>query len=72
MDLDFLLNFFAVKKPTEEANNALKMLRLTFEKMYEGGIHDHVGKGFHRYSVDSVWHVPHFEVKMILKYLLIF
>lgn len=27
----------------------------------DGGVHDHVGGGFHRYSVDARWHVPHFE-----------
>ena len=30
-------------------------------KMAEGGIYDHIGGGFHRYSVDARWHVPHFE-----------
>lgn len=29
--------------------------------MIKGGIHDHVGGGFHRYSVDPQWHIPHFE-----------
>uniref|UniRef100_A0A183CCC1 Thioredox_DsbH domain-containing protein n=1 Tax=Globodera pallida TaxID=36090 RepID=A0A183CCC1_GLOPA len=58
VDLDFLLYFSIVKKPSEEATMALEMLRVTFEKLFAGGIHDH---GFHRYSVDSVWHVPHFE-----------
>ncbi len=33
----------------------------TVEKMIEGGIHDHVGGGFHRYSTDRQWLVPHFE-----------
>ena len=33
----------------------------TLSKMKDGGIHDQVGGGFHRYSVDSVWLVPHFE-----------
>ena len=33
----------------------------TLRKMAAGGIHDHVGGGFHRYSVDRYWHVPHFE-----------
>uniref|UniRef100_A0A1I8BTH5 Thioredox_DsbH domain-containing protein n=1 Tax=Meloidogyne hapla TaxID=6305 RepID=A0A1I8BTH5_MELHA len=61
VDFDFLLNFHAIKKPSVEADKSLSMLKLTFEKMFEGGIHDHVGKGFHRYSVDSKWHVPHFE-----------
>lgn len=34
---------------------------LTLEKMAMGGIYDHVGGGFARYSVDGSWHVPHFE-----------
>jgi uncharacterized protein YyaL (SSP411 family) len=33
----------------------------TLRKMAAGGMHDHLGGGFHRYSVDSFWHVPHFE-----------
>lgn len=35
--------------------------RLTLEKMAFGGIYDHIGGGFARYSVDDRWHVPHFE-----------
>ncbi|MBI1756156.1 MAG: thioredoxin domain-containing protein, partial [Fimbriimonas ginsengisoli] len=34
---------------------------LTLDKMARGGIHDHVGGGFHRYSTDARWHLPHFE-----------
>ncbi len=34
---------------------------MTCRKMMEGGIHDHLGGGFHRYTVDPVWLVPHFE-----------
>ncbi|MFM1558620.1 MAG: thioredoxin domain-containing protein [Roseibacillus sp.] len=34
---------------------------MTCRKMMEGGIHDHIGGGFHRYTVDPVWLVPHFE-----------
>jgi uncharacterized protein len=33
----------------------------TLERMAAGGIHDHVGGGFHRYAVDDKWRVPHFE-----------
>ncbi len=33
----------------------------TLHKMAYGGIYDHIGGGFARYSVDAVWHVPHFE-----------
>lgn len=40
---------------------ALKMVEKTLEKMSEGGIYDHLGGGFHRYSVDQQWFVPHFE-----------
>jgi uncharacterized protein YyaL (SSP411 family) len=34
---------------------------LTLDKMAAGGIYDHLGGGFSRYSVDSKWHIPHFE-----------
>ncbi|HJU28952.1 MAG TPA: thioredoxin domain-containing protein, partial [Candidatus Binataceae bacterium] len=37
------------------------MTRHTLEKMARGGIHDQIGGGFHRYSVDERWLVPHFE-----------
>jgi len=37
------------------------MVLFTLRKMAEGGMHDHLGGGFHRYSVDERWHVPHFE-----------
>jgi len=39
----------------------LDMVRTTLRKMAEGGMYDHLGGGFHRYSVDRFWHVPHFE-----------
>ncbi|EDY83925.1 conserved hypothetical protein [Verrucomicrobiia bacterium DG1235] len=38
-----------------------EMLAGSLEKMADGGIWDHVGSGFHRYSVDKYWHVPHYE-----------
>jgi uncharacterized protein len=37
------------------------IVRLTLDKMAAGGIYDHLGGGFARYSVDSKWHIPHFE-----------
>jgi uncharacterized protein YyaL (SSP411 family) len=37
------------------------MITRTLEAMASGGIYDHVGGGFHRYTVDSKWQVPHFE-----------
>eukprot|EP01125_Pyxidicula_operculata_P010287 TRINITY_DN3390_c0_g1_i1.p1 TRINITY_DN3390_c0_g1~~TRINITY_DN3390_c0_g1_i1.p1 ORF type:complete len:626 (-),score=115.67 TRINITY_DN3390_c0_g1_i1:550-2427(-) len=41
--------------------DCLHMAGFTLAQMFKGGIHDHVGGGFHRYSVDKWWHVPHFE-----------
>ncbi len=41
--------------------DALDMVLHTLERMADGGIHDHLGGGFHRYSTDPRWHVPHFE-----------
>ncbi|KAG6547746.1 hypothetical protein Mapa_010559 [Marchantia paleacea] len=43
------------------ANKALDMALSSLRCMARGGVHDHVGGGFHRYSVDEYWHVPHFE-----------
>jgi len=40
---------------------ALRMVERSLRGMAEGGINDHLGGGFHRYSVDSEWLVPHFE-----------
>src|SRR5262249_54611081 len=40
---------------------SLKMATLTLEKMAAGGMYDHIGGGFHRYSTDARWLVPHFE-----------
>jgi len=41
--------------------NILKMAKFTLDKMAAGGIYDHVAGGFHRYSTDKYWLVPHFE-----------
>ena len=40
---------------------ALKMVEKTLNEMRKGGIYDHIGYGFHRYSTDEQWLVPHFE-----------
>ncbi len=42
-------------------DDALKAALITLDNMADGGIYDHVGGGFARYSVDADWHVPHFE-----------
>jgi len=41
--------------------HALRMVRTTLDHMAAGGIHDHLGGGFHRYATDPRWLVPHFE-----------
>jgi uncharacterized protein YyaL (SSP411 family) len=42
-------------------DNALHMVRVTLDRMAMGGLYDHLGGGFHRYSTDERWLVPHFE-----------
>jgi hypothetical protein len=55
--LNFLLRYHdRTKNPV-----ALAMVETTLQKMAVGGIADHIGGGFHRYSVDGEWRVPHFE-----------
>ena len=46
---------------TERNEEALEMVTRTLGGMAAGGMHDHLGGGFHRYSVDERWFVPHFE-----------
>jgi len=43
------------------SKKALEMVEKTLEKMADGGIYDQLGGGFHRYSVDERWLIPHFE-----------
>ena len=57
MSLEFLLRYY--QRTRNE--NALEMVKQTAVKMAQGGIYDQLGGGFHRYSVDAVWLVPHFE-----------
>jgi len=50
-------------KPTSEseANWCTAMVKTTLNAMANGGMRDHLGGGFHRYSVDAYWHIPHYE-----------
>jgi uncharacterized protein YyaL (SSP411 family) len=57
MTLDFLLRYWR----RTGTDYALEMVVDTFRKMAHGGIYDQIGGGFHRYSVDATWLVPHFE-----------
>src|SRR5947207_1539229 len=59
--LNFLARVFARKPESDSGKHALEMNLFTLRKMAAGGMHDHLGGGFHRYSVDAYWHVPHFE-----------
>jgi hypothetical protein len=56
-NLLFLLQYWS--RTGEPA--ALSMVENTLEAMRRGGIYDHIGFGFHRYSTDDTWLVPHFE-----------
>jgi uncharacterized protein YyaL (SSP411 family) len=61
-NLEFLFRVAALQGGgTELAGEAIKLGTATLQAMARGGIHDHVGGGFHRYSVDDAWFVPHFE-----------
>lgn len=51
-----LYGYFRTQDP-----QALALATQTLKAMAQGGIHDHIGGGFHRYSVDPSWRVPHFE-----------
>ncbi|MHA1969802.1 MAG: thioredoxin domain-containing protein, partial [Candidatus Hodarchaeales archaeon] len=73
-DLRFLLLVYYRRKN----NKILEFLIKTLDAMATGGIYDHIGFGFHRYSVDRKWLVPHFEkmlydnAQLILVYLELF
>ena len=57
MAMDFLLRHYL----RSGEQRSLDMVTFTLTKMAQGGIYDQLGGGFHRYSVDNVWLVPHFE-----------
>ena len=53
----FLLHYYYFTGNIE----ALDSVTITLNKMEAGGIYDHIGGGFARYSTDATWHIPHFE-----------
>ncbi|MFW5986667.1 MAG: thioredoxin domain-containing protein [Methanohalophilus sp.] len=55
--LIFLLNWWK----TDKRSQTLTMIENTLSSMANGGIFDHLGGGFHRYSTDARWNIPHFE-----------
>jgi hypothetical protein len=61
-NLTFLFRAAALQGvDSETGRTALGLAETTLVAMARGGIHDHVGGGFHRYAVDEAWFVPHFE-----------
>lgn len=61
-NLAFLLRCGALQGlASEVGREAIAIVARTLQGMAAGGIHDHVGGGFHRYAVDEAWAVPHFE-----------
>ncbi len=67
-NLMFLLHYFV---NTGEAK-ALEMAEMTLISMRLGGIYDHLGDGFHRYSTDEEWRLPHFEKMLYDQAMLIY
>ena len=64
-NLEFLLSEYqresGVQIPPTKDESLLKMITHTLDMMAYGGMYDQVGGGFHRYSVDAKWLIPHFE-----------
>ncbi|HIP83220.1 MAG TPA: thioredoxin domain-containing protein [Desulfocapsa sulfexigens] len=69
--MDFLLRYYKSTGVTEARDMSL----VTLERMAAGGMYDQIGGGFHRYSVDGQWRIPHFEKmlydqsQLVLQYL---
>uniref|UniRef100_A0A1I7XT33 Thioredox_DsbH domain-containing protein n=1 Tax=Heterorhabditis bacteriophora TaxID=37862 RepID=A0A1I7XT33_HETBA len=76
VDLEYLIYFLGWTPAGDKKDTCREMIEHTLDAIRRGGIHDHIGKacinsvfgfkslipnGFHRYSVDAEWHVPHFE-----------
>lgn len=59
--LNFLFHMYTRDRQSEKNKQCLDMCLHTLRCMANGGIHDHIGNGFARYSTDAKWHVPHFE-----------
>ncbi len=55
--LDYLLDYASLTKDAE----TLEFVKITLDKIALGGVYDHIGGGFFRYSTDRFWKVPHFE-----------
>ena len=61
VNLEFLFDVAATSATPAQRPEALRLALAILRAMAAGGIHDHLGGGFHRYAVDAAWRVPHFE-----------
>jgi hypothetical protein len=59
--IDLLMQRASERPGEAESRKLLDIVTTTLKKMAEGGVYDHLAGGFHRYSVDEHWIVPHFE-----------
>ena len=60
-NLERLIRDYAARPTSADGAAALAAATFTFRKMCGGGLYDHAGGGFCRYSVDAMWMIPHFE-----------
>ena len=60
-NLERLMRDYAARPTSADGAAALAAATFTFRKMCGGGLYDHAGGGFCRYSVDAMWMIPHFE-----------
>jgi len=64
----FLMRYLSRNHETldqEPLGRILKMILYSLGALHDGGLHDHVGGGFHRHCVDRVWHQPQFEKTLV-------
>ncbi len=61
LNLLFRLHKYYAKNDESQSSWAQEMALKTLRAMANGGLRDHLGGGFHRYSVDGYWHIPHYE-----------
>ncbi len=62
--LELILVYLSRRTDAKERDKLIKQLRHTLDAMADGGMRDHLGGGFHRYSTDASWLVPHFEIML--------
>ncbi len=62
--LELVLVYLQARPDAKDRSRLSGALRHTLDAMADGGIHDHLGGGFHRYSTDASWLVPHFEIML--------